>query len=228
MRASTYFVLSLLGAAHGLPTFLAEVKRALINLSPVIDPTVNLNNDNSCLGLGISVCDPITVNSTTNSTAVNNNGSKAAALPTTTSSDSGDDSLIDLSPTIAPVVNLNNDNSCLGLGISACDPITVNSDVTKSSTNNNDSNNEDDSSSEESDDTSSPTDESKSDGDCDEESESNSDSDSDSGGSLLDLSPDVSPDTNVNNDNSCVGVGISACDPITVNSTTTQTSNNSN
>ncbi|KAI1414047.1 hypothetical protein F5Y13DRAFT_21342 [Hypoxylon sp. FL1857] len=217
MRASTYFVLSLLGAAHGLPTFLAEIKRALISISPDINLGLNLSNDNSCLGLGVSVCDPITVNSTTNSTAVNNNGSKAKPVSTSDASDasndtsSGDDSLIDISPKVGLDLGVSNDNSCLGLGISACDPITVGSDVTKSSTNN------DDSSSEESSVPSSTADNSNSD----------SSSGSSNGGGLLDLSPTVSPDVNLHNDNSCQGIGISACDPITVNSTTSQTSNNS-
>ncbi|KAI0837597.1 hypothetical protein F5Y06DRAFT_270833 [Hypoxylon sp. FL0890] len=240
MRASTYFVLSLLGAAHGLPAFMAEIKRALINLSPVIDLGLDINNDNSCLGIGVSVCDPITVNSTTNSTAVNNNNSKTKLLPTSTSNDdSGDDSLINLSPTISPDINLNNDNSCLGIGISACDPITVNSDVNKSSTNNNNADDdEEDSSSEKSNDTpasSYPTEETKTSDSSTyptEESKStpssNSKSNSGNGDSLLNLSPDASPDINLNNDNSCQGIGISACDPITVNSTTTQISNNSN
>lgn len=222
MHASTYFILSLLGVAHGLPTFLAEVKRALIQIKPVINLGLDLNNDNSCLGLGVSVCDPITVNSTTSSNAVNNSSkqkikedsrdTKSTSTNNTSNDSSGDNSLVDISPELGLDLNVNNDNSCLGLGISVCDPITVGSDVTKSSTNN-----DNESSSEKSNDSSSIT---------DNNSSSNSNSDSDDGGSLLNLSPNVSPDVTLNNDNSCQGIGISACDPITVNSNTTQTSNN--
>ncbi|OTA64008.1 hypothetical protein K449DRAFT_380947 [Hypoxylon sp. EC38] len=232
MHASTYFILSLFGVAHGLPTFLAEAKRALIQIKPVIELGIDLNNDNSCLGVGVSVCDPITVNSTTSSTAVNNSNSSKAKLKakedssdtkrtSNTSNDtSSDNSLVDISPELGLDLNLNNNNGCLGIGISACDPITVGSDVTKSATNNNNES----SSSKKSNESSSTTDNDSSSSNSNNNNNSNSDSDND--GSLLNLSPEVSPDVTLNNDNSCQGVGISACDPITVKSNTTQTSNN--
>ncbi|KAI1204811.1 uncharacterized protein F4807DRAFT_445768 [Annulohypoxylon truncatum] len=221
MHVFTYLVLSFAGAAHGLPAFLAESKRSLINISPVIDLGLKLTNANSCLGLGVSVCDPITVNSTTADHASSSGSSPSKTIMEL--SNSGDDSLINLSPTITPDLDLTNENNCLGIGISACDPITVGSDVSKTVTNS------DDSSSDEKPDTvqssyptatatseSTPTTASAS------ASASASNSDSSSGGSLLDLSPNVSPDINLKNENSCQGIGISACDPITVNSTTTQ------
>ncbi|KAI1459984.1 hypothetical protein F4805DRAFT_419439 [Annulohypoxylon moriforme] len=224
MRSSTYFVLSFVGVAHSLPAFLAESKRSLINLSPTISPDVNLNNDNSCLGIGISVCDPITVDSKTNSTAVDDTSSSSSSKAKTESSGSSDDdSLINLSPTISPDLTLTNPNSCLGIGISACDPITVGSDVTKTVTTSDDSSSDETTEPTETEQSSYPTAtaESKS-TTTTTTSDSESSSDSSGGGGLLDLSPVISPDVNLNNDNSCQGIGVSACDPITVNSTTTQ------
>ncbi|KAI0011957.1 hypothetical protein F4779DRAFT_571083 [Xylariaceae sp. FL0662B] len=151
---TSFFILSLAGIAYGLPT-LAVDKRSptttspdvyatadahaqsssssssagsgLINISPDISPDLHLSDKNSCLGLGISVCDPINVGGTQNS---NNGGDgsstteKAASQPD--SSNSGGGSLINLSPTISPDLDLDDSDSCLGIGISACDPINVN------------------------------------------------------------------------------------------------------
>ncbi|KAI1090213.1 hypothetical protein F5B19DRAFT_332646 [Rostrohypoxylon terebratum] len=224
----SYLILSFAGVTHSLPAFLAESKRSLINLSPDIDLGLNLENDNSCLGLGISVCDPITVDSKTNQTTVHNTpspSSSSSSTPssskaTTDSSDSGDDSLINLSPTISLDIGLTNENSCLGIGISACDPITVGSDVTKTVTNTDESSSDDTTETEQS---SYPTASSESKA---TPTATTTDNDkSSSGDSLLNLSPSISPNINLNNDNSCQGIGISACDPITVNSTTTQNVN---
>ncbi|KAI1448780.1 hypothetical protein F5Y02DRAFT_374671 [Annulohypoxylon stygium] len=221
----TYLVLSFAGAAHSLPTFLAESKRSLIDLSPDVDLGLNLENDNSCLGIGISVCDPITVDSKTNETTVDNtpstSTSSSSSKAKTDSSDSGDDSLINLSPTISPDIGLSNENSCLGIGISACDPITVGSDVTKTVTKSDESSSDDTTETEQS---SYPTASSESKSTTTTTAATDSDKSS-SGGGLLNLSPVISPDIDLNNDNSCQGIGISACDPITVNSTTTQNAN---
>ncbi|KAK6949388.1 hypothetical protein Daesc_009463 [Daldinia eschscholtzii] len=230
MHAFTYFVLSFIGVAQGLPTFLAEHKRdQLINLSPSLNLGLNANNDNSCLGLGISVCDPITVDSKKNSTVVNDNsGSKAKEEPSSKDNGSSGDSLINVSPDIDLGLNLSNENSCLGIGISACDPITVDSDVTNT-VENVDSKAKDEPSSAMPTPTpttapatypvqASPTSSASSSPTSSPTSNSNSGSTS-SGNSLINLSPEIKPDLNLSNDNSCQGIGISACDPITVNST---------
>ncbi|KAL7620241.1 hypothetical protein AAE478_009234 [Parahypoxylon ruwenzoriense] len=221
MHAFTYLILSFIGVAHSLPTFLAE-RRGLINLSPDLDLGLNFSNDNSCLGIGISVCDPITVDSTKNSTATDNTPKSKAKKEPNNNSASGDNSLINLSPDISSDLNISNDNSCLGIGISACDPITVGSDVTNTANNNNDDdddNNNDDNADEGSNDTTStyPTSKEKTDESSSSDSSSNGNSDS-NGGGLVNSSPEVSPDLNLSNDNSCQGIGVSACDPITVDS----------
>ncbi|KAI2471329.1 hypothetical protein F4781DRAFT_387296 [Annulohypoxylon bovei var. microspora] len=221
MHAFTYLVLSFVGTTYSLPAFLAESKRSLINLSPDIDLGLDLENNNSCLGIGASVCDPITVNSKTNSTVVENKSSSSSSKAKTDSSDSssGDDSLINISPDLGLDLGLSNDNSCLGLGISACDPITVGSDVTKTVTKTDES-----TSDETTEQSSYPTasSESKSPNTSESKTTNTSTKDSNSGDSLLNLSPTISPALTLSNDNSCQGIGISACDPITVNSTTTQ------
>ncbi|KAI0126631.1 hypothetical protein BJ170DRAFT_629459 [Xylariales sp. AK1849] len=114
-------LIALAGATFALPTFSLE-RRGLINLSPTVSPEVDLNNANSCLGLGISVCDPINVGGTQNS---NDSSVSKKKTTTTKSSTSHSDSLINISPDISPSVNLSDDNSCTGIGISVCDPINV-------------------------------------------------------------------------------------------------------
>ncbi|OTB19429.1 hypothetical protein K445DRAFT_314313 [Daldinia sp. EC12] len=229
MHAFTYFVLSFIGVAQGLPTFLAEHKRdQLINLSPSLNLGLNANNDNSCLGLGISVCDPITVDSKKNSTVVNdNNGSKAKEEPSSKDNGSSGNSLINVSPDIDLGLNLSNENSCLGIGISACDPITVDSDVTNTVENVDSKAKDEPSSAPTATPTPTPTTapatypvqaSPTSSASSSPTSNSNSGSTS-SGNSLINLSPEIKPDLNLSNDNSCQGIGISACDPITVNST---------
>ncbi|KAI1802896.1 hypothetical protein F4811DRAFT_527386 [Daldinia bambusicola] len=244
MHALTYFILSFVGVAHSLPTLLAEHKRdQLLNLSPTLDLGLSANNDNSCFGLGISVCDPITVDSKKNSTVVNNgsNGSKAKEEPSSKDNGSGGDSLINLSPDIDLGLNLSNENSCVGIGISACDPITVDSDVTNT-VENGDSKAKVDPPSSTTTATltptptptkapatypvqASPTTSSASGASGASSSPTSSpissptsSSSSSGGNSLIDLSPEVKPDLNLSNDNSCQGIGISACDPITVDS----------
>lgn len=39
---------------------------SLINIAPVISPDISLGGDNGCLGIGISVCDPINVDGSQN------------------------------------------------------------------------------------------------------------------------------------------------------------------
>ncbi|KAI4861507.1 hypothetical protein F4820DRAFT_433478 [Hypoxylon rubiginosum] len=226
MHPFTYLVLSFLGIALSLPLFRAEHKRdSILTLSPTIDPGLNLSNDNSCLGIGISVCDPITVNSTTTeaTTKPKAKAASGSSSSSTTQDDatptSGDtlinttgasgDSLINISPTISPDLSLSNDNGCLGIGISACDPITVGSDVTKTVTEESDDSTADDSSDAPS--STYPT------------SAPSATSTSKAGDSLLDLSPNASPDLNLSNDNGCLGIGISVCDPITVDSIVNKT-----
>ncbi|KAK8043681.1 hypothetical protein PG993_006111 [Apiospora rasikravindrae] len=98
----------------------------LINVSPNVSPKIGLSNDGSCTGVGVSACDPINVGGTQNS----NNDSKQKA-PNTTPAPSGQSGsgsgggLINLSPVISPDVDVSNDNSCTGIGISVCDPINV-------------------------------------------------------------------------------------------------------
>ncbi|KAK7914388.1 hypothetical protein PG985_012091 [Apiospora marii] len=98
----------------------------LVNLSPNVSPKLGLSNDGSCTGVGVSACDPINVDGTQNSNNQNNNKEKAS--PTATpqgQSGSGGGGLINVAPVISPEVDVSNDNSCTGIGISVCDPINV-------------------------------------------------------------------------------------------------------
>ncbi|KAK8075124.1 hypothetical protein PG997_009787 [Apiospora hydei] len=97
----------------------------LINVSPNVSPKVGLSNDGSCTGIGVSACDPINVGGTQNS---NNNNSKEKTpnnTPTPSSQSGSGGGLINLSPVISPDLDVSNDNSCTGVGISVCDPINV-------------------------------------------------------------------------------------------------------
>ncbi|KAK8061442.1 hypothetical protein PG994_007808 [Apiospora phragmitis] len=99
----------------------------LVNLSPNVSPKVGLSNDNSCTGIGVSACDPINVKGTQNS---NNNNSNNENAPTTTPAPSGQGGsggggLVNVAPIVSPDVDVSNDNSCTGIGISVCDPINV-------------------------------------------------------------------------------------------------------
>ncbi|OTB05679.1 hypothetical protein M426DRAFT_319666 [Hypoxylon sp. CI-4A] len=231
MLAPTCLILSFIGVSHSLPAFLAEFKRDLITISPDVDLGLNLSNDNSCLGIGVSVCDPITVNSTETNTVTHSTTTSAVAQPT--QSASSDNGLLDVSPDLNLDLGLSNENSCLGIGISACDPITVGSDVTKT-VNEGDSTADDENTttSTTASATTTPTASSYPTSTTGEKASqtssaavdsSSSSSSKDSG--LLDLSPTISPDLNLNNDNSCEGIGISACDPITVDSIVNNTVN---
>ncbi|KAI5862999.1 hypothetical protein GGS23DRAFT_47451 [Durotheca rogersii] len=136
MHVATYFILSFFGAADGLPTFSAE-RRQAIDVSPNIDLGLGLENANSCFGIGISVCDPITVDSKKNMTVTGNAPQPEAGdveVNTPDNSTSDNNQILKLSPDVKTNLNLNNDNSCLGIGISACDPITVGSEITQTVT----------------------------------------------------------------------------------------------
>ncbi|KAK7985288.1 hypothetical protein PG996_005470 [Apiospora saccharicola] len=98
----------------------------LINLSPDVSPKVGASNDGSCTGVGVSACDPINVDGTQNSNNQNNNNQeKAPAATPASSSGSQSGGLINVAPIISPDVDVSNDNSCTGIGISVCDPINV-------------------------------------------------------------------------------------------------------
>lgn len=102
-------------------------------------------------------------------------------------------SLVDLSPILSPKLKLGGNDQCTGIGISVCDPINVGGEQSKSNTE-------------------------ASHGETSNERETSQPSDSgDGNASLLNLSPDISPDISLGGDSDCFGVGISACDPINVN-----------
>ncbi|KAI8624125.1 hypothetical protein F5Y19DRAFT_339585 [Xylariaceae sp. FL1651] len=200
MRSSPLFVHFLAGAVHSLPVLLAE--RGLINVSPVLSPTLDLSSSNSCFGLGISVCDPINVGGTQNSNNGDSNDSSSPSSSRSSSSSSESGGLLDLSPVITPIVDLSSDNDCTGVGISACDPINVNG--TQNSNNSNADARDFVPSSKQATDTSSGND----------------------GSSLINLSPVVAPVVDASSHDDCIALGISVCDPINVNGT--QNSNNNN
>ncbi|KAI0160794.1 hypothetical protein GGR57DRAFT_456309 [Xylariaceae sp. FL1272] len=110
---------------------------ALIDVSPDVSPDLDLSSSNDCIGVGISVCDPINVDGTQNSNNNNNDDDESSSeTPTsTTEDDSEGGSLINLSPTVSPDLDLSSSNDCFGIGISACDPINVGG--TQGSNNNN-------------------------------------------------------------------------------------------
>ncbi|KAK7962605.1 uncharacterized protein PG986_003430 [Apiospora aurea] len=116
----------------GLEKVVKEVEQlggdgGLINVSPNVSPKVGLSNDGSCTGLGVSACDPINVGGTQNSNNSNNNSKEKTSntTPTPSGQSGSGGGLINLSPVVSPDLDVSNDNSCLGLGISVCDPINV-------------------------------------------------------------------------------------------------------
>ncbi|KAK8000247.1 hypothetical protein PG990_012847 [Apiospora arundinis] len=115
----------------------------------------------------------------------------------------GGGGLVNVAPNVSPKVGLSNDNSCTGIGVSACDPINVNG--TQGSNNNNSNPGKT---------TSAPA-----------PASSGQSGSGSGGGGLINLAPVISPDVDVSNDNSCLGLGISVCDPINVGGT--QNSHNS-
>ncbi|KAI1463221.1 uncharacterized protein F4812DRAFT_447529 [Daldinia caldariorum] len=247
MHAFTYFVLSLVAVAHGLPAFLAEHKRDdILKLDPTIDLGLDVNNKNSCFGLGISVCDPITVDSQKSSTVVkknnnNNNNNRRDNRKDNDNNDidnnnsnkmRGSDTEINFNPDIDLDLhdfNLEGDNSCFGIGLSVCDSIADDSDIDES-TGESDSKakakaNPPSSSSSTPTPTPSPAKapatysvQASPASSSPSSSPTTSPSSSSGGNSLIDVSPVIKPHLNLTNANSCQGVGISACDPITVDS----------
>lgn len=115
----------------------------------------------------------------------------AAAAPIST--EPSPRGLLNLSPVLDPDVKLGGDNSCTGIGISACNPINVGGEQ------NNDQSEETDN--EVNDDTNQETDNKAVDNGSD---------------SLINIAPDISPDLSLGGDNGCLGIGISVCDPINV------------
>jgi hypothetical protein len=127
MHATSVVFLVLVGAVYTLPTYPLQ-RRALLTIDPTLSPAIDLSNDNSCLGIGISVCDPITVGDTDSSedgTSSTTSSTATEEKAVDTGSTSSGSSLIDLSPVISPDIDLSSDDSCTGIGISACDPINV-------------------------------------------------------------------------------------------------------
>ena len=115
---------SLLLAATGLAAPMLP-RRGLLNISPVISPDIDLPENPGCLGIGISVCDPITVDSKQRAEQKDNNGTSEKAAQAPPEGDENSDSLINIAPVIAPQVDGGDNTGCLGIGISACDPISV-------------------------------------------------------------------------------------------------------
>lgn len=178
MRAVT--LLSLASTITALPT---PSRRQLLDLSPVISPIIDLGGDNGCLGIGISVCDPINVD------GEQNNSNSQDSTPEKEEDEEPEDttvSLINISPEIIPEISIGGDNDCLGVGISVCNPINVDGEQNNSN-----------------------SDESP-------EEEEEEDEEVDNSVSLIDISPEISPDLSIGGDNGCLGIGISVCDPINV------------
>lgn len=106
----------------------------LININVNLSPKTDVGGDNTCTGVGVSVCDPISVSDgTSNSTKESNdaedtsgNSSNDSSSTDEGSDNSGSGSLINININISPEVDLGGDNVCIGLGISACDSINVN------------------------------------------------------------------------------------------------------
>lgn len=98
----------------------------LLSVSPDVSPKVGASNDGSCTGVGVSACDPINVHGTQNSNNQNNNNQEKAPAAAATPASSGQSGgLINVAPIVSPGVDVSNDNSCIGIGISVCDPINV-------------------------------------------------------------------------------------------------------
>ena len=103
--------------------------RALINISPDLDISITHKNNNECVGLGVSVCDPINVNGTQNAVDSSDNSSSTSSSEDDSSSSSdssGGDALIDISPDLDINIDNSANKECFGIGISSCDPINVN------------------------------------------------------------------------------------------------------
>lgn len=123
------FLLAALGslAAPISPSF---GPRGLLTISPTIDPKLDLSGNNNCLGVGVSVCDPINVNSSHTAGQNDNDNDNANQVQYGNDcrphADGNDGSLITISPNLSPEVDASHNNDCVGVGISACDPINVN------------------------------------------------------------------------------------------------------
>lgn len=214
---SALLALALLsGLTSSLPIFSTKTVRSLIDISPNISPDLDLSSDGSCLGVGISACDPITVShaSTTkkyvngtqssqdeegssNSSSTDNSSSNSTAPATSTATTaaattatSGAGALININLNISPEVDLGGDNTCTGVGVSVCDPVTVG-------------------------DGTSDSDEATDSASDDSSNDISTISDSESG-RLINININVSPDIDLGGDDVCIGVGISACNPIKV------------
>lgn len=107
-------------------------RRTLLDLSPTISPVLDLSGGDGCFGVGISVCDPITVGgkkAVTNEAVTNtpawSNTTITAPTPTTPVQEDNSDALIVISPDISPDISLDGGDGCKGVGISAVSPLNL-------------------------------------------------------------------------------------------------------
>lgn len=117
-------------------------------------------------------------------------------------------SLINLSPVVAPNLNLSQLLGCLGIGISACNPVHVNGAQN--------SDNDDGSPKSSSDDTGHDDENCTGSTSPSSEGQGNAPAENSGKGALINIAPVISPDISLSNPNSCVGVGVSVCNPINV------------
>ena len=126
---SSLFLVALLGLVLSAPLMPHTIEdRALINISPDLDISITHKDNNECIGIGISVCDPINVNGTQNAADTSDDSSSTSSSDdeSSSSTSSGGDALINISPDLDIDIDDSGNNECFGIGISACDPINVN------------------------------------------------------------------------------------------------------
>ncbi|OHW97308.1 hypothetical protein CSPAE12_04017 [Colletotrichum incanum] len=93
----------------------------LINISPEISPKIDRSSPVAqCVG--IAVCNPVTVNSGSQSPTPSSQQQQAP--PQQTGPNGGGSSLVNIAPVISPDINLSWLLKCLG--IASCNPVSVN------------------------------------------------------------------------------------------------------
>jgi hypothetical protein len=115
MHATPAIIASLAMIASAFPITTEDIRRGLLNLSPIISPSLSASP--GCLGIGISVCNPINVKGNQNT------GSGGSPTKQQQPQSSNGDYLVNVAPNVSPNVGIG--GGCTGIGISACDPINV-------------------------------------------------------------------------------------------------------
>lgn len=112
------FATFLLCRALALP-----IEPRLINVSPQVNPKVDLSDSLSCIG--VAVCNPVTVDkNASRSGSTQPQPAQQQSPPQQAGGNGGGGSLVNVAPVVSPDVDLSGLLSCVG--IANCNPVTVN------------------------------------------------------------------------------------------------------